>query len=310
MKNTFEECSINILNYNTFSKTRVCIESCLKQANVNFTIIVIDNKSTDDSLARLKDEYSEKVVFLENDENYGYARGNNIGVRFASVHGVKYSLLLNSDTELNSEYILESLLNVLKSHSDCAVVAPTIYNVTSGGLQLLENDSNYLKWLRKFHILPQLRDISDNIVTLSEAHGSALMIRNDVFEEVGGFPEHYFMYCEESTFSKKILWSGYDIIWFRSESQYILHHHDKTGKVDKWRLYLMGRNRYFEYYEYKKIAPIKWRFVFFLIILKRITNGDIAIVHGIKDGRKLIKANTSKDEMFSLGRDAIEIIGS
>ncbi len=310
MKSSFGECSINILNYNTYNKTKVCIESCLKQIGVDFTIIVIDNKSTDDSLAKLKGEYLEKIVFLENEENYGFARGNNIGVRFASAHGVKYSLLLNSDTELVSEKILVNLVEIIKSNSRCAVVAPTIYNVTSKGLQLLNNDSKYLALLRKFHILPQLRRVSENIDTISEAHGSALMIKNSIFEEVGGFPEHYFMYCEESTFAKKIIWGGYDIFWFKSDTQYILHHHDKTGKVDKWRLYLMGRNRYLEYNDYKKYAPFKWKVVFEIIILKRIIDGDKAIIQGIIDGRKLIKTGKSKDEIFSLGREAIERIGS
>ena len=201
MKSSFGECSVNILNYNTFNKTKVCVVSCLKQLGVDFTIIVIDNKSTDDSLSKLKAEYSEKVVFLENEENYGFAQGNNIGVRYANEHGVQFSLLLNSDTELVSEYILSNLLRIMKSCEKCAVIAPTIYNVTSSGLQLLNNDSQYLKMLRNFHILPQLQKISDHMETISEAHGSALMIDNHVFEEIGGFPEHYFMYCEESTFA-------------------------------------------------------------------------------------------------------------
>lgn len=309
MKGDFGECSINILHYNTYKKTKVCIDSCLKQLGVEFTIIVIDNKSTDDSLTKLKNEYSEKVIFLENDENYGFARGNNIGVRFASAHGVKYSLLLNSDTELFSKDILKNLLDIIKQNIKYAVVAPTIYNVTSRGLQLLENDSYYLKMLRKFHILPQLQKISEDMETLSEAHGSALMVDNSIFEMIGGFPEHYFMYCEESTFSKKILWEGREIIWFKSDIHYILHHHDKTGKVDKWRLFLMGRNRYLEYYEYKKIAPLKWKIIFGIIVAKRIINGDNAIIHGITEGKKMIRNKKTKDEMFILGREAIKKIG-
>ena len=50
--------------------------------------------------------------------------------------------------------------------------------------------------------------------------------------------------------------------------------------------------------------------VFEIIILKRIIDGDKAIIQGIIDGRKLIKTGKSKDEIFSLGREAIERIGS
>ena len=74
--------SINILNYNTYEKTKKCIESCLKQKGIKYRILLIDNNSEDASFERLVAEYGETIDFLRNDYNYGYAKGNNLAIRF------------------------------------------------------------------------------------------------------------------------------------------------------------------------------------------------------------------------------------
>lgn len=57
--------SINILNFNTFDKSCVCIDSCLKQHGVNYQVLLIDNASTDDSFLRLQQKYGDKLLYLQ-----------------------------------------------------------------------------------------------------------------------------------------------------------------------------------------------------------------------------------------------------
>lgn len=298
--------SINILNYNTFEKTRECILSCLLQTGIEYRIILIDNNSTDDSLKRLKELFGNRIDYVENSDNYGYAKGNNIGVKYSLEKKYDFSLILNSDITLVGTTLLRKMYDVMNSSSEFGVVAPYIYNVTSNGLVLNSNDSIYLKWLRLSGILPSNRIKTGDICSISEAQGSAIFVDNRLFLQVGGFPEHFFMYGEEGYFAKKILWNKRSIIWYKDENDYALHHHDKSNGTDGWRLYLMGRNRALEYYENRSVAPIKWFLVFYLFWIQSFLKKDKRLYcEGMIAARKLIKKNSSKEDIYMDGKLSI-----
>lgn len=300
---------INILNYNTYEKTDRCIESCLSQENVYYDVLLIDNKSSDDSLIKLKRKYGNRILYLENEINFGYAKGNNLGVDYSLQHGYGYSLILNSDTALSTSNTLSNLMSIMSTNNNCSIIAPTIFNVTPNGLVLNQNDSTYLKLLRYFGILPHNKMIKESLYEISECQGSALLVKNQDFIKVGGFPEHYFMYGEEGTLAKKILWSGKKILWVRDELNYVLHYHDKSGYVDAWRVFLMGRNRTIEYLENRKRYPIKWRIVFWLSSMAQIIKKNKQFIKGVVHALKLIKKNSNKNDLLTDGREAIERIG-
>lgn len=306
MKNkSLKMTAIIVLNYNTFQKSCVCIDSCLKQKGTDYRILLIDNCSTDDSYQRLKQLYSDKIDYFQTGSNYGYAGGNNRGVRYVIDKGYKYALLLNSDTELVGECLLKSLVTIAENNRSCAVVAPTIFDVTKNGLVSHTNDYVYNKLLRKVHVLPVLEQRSDNLVTVSEAHGSALLVDCERFIEVGGFPEHYFMYCEESTFAKKIIWRGYNILWSRDKANFIYHHHDKSGAVAPWRVFLMGRNRAVEFYENYHHQSWLWRPLYYVFKIKMFIDGwrsgNMHYYHGMISGQKLYKQKSSKQQIYEHG---------
>ena len=252
------------------------------------------------------------MEFLENAENFGYAGGNNIGVRKCREEGYKYCFLLNSDTVLKGSSLIAEMMNVMMAQKDCAILAPKVFNVTSKGLQPVTNQSGYLNLLRRSRILPPVRRRSDNLMELSEAQGSALLIDVDKFLEAGGFPEHYFMYSEESTLCKKILWQGGAILCYESDENYILHYHDKTGHVDNWRVYLMGRNRTLEYYENRNRAPFRWFWVLHVFLLQyRMKSRQGAIYYkGYRDAKRLQKSGQYYEDCLSEARRAIRENGN
>lgn len=300
--------SINILNYNTYEKSCVCIDSCLNQIGVEFQILLIDNASTDDSFEKLKLKYGNKIQYLQTGVNYGYAGGNNYGVKFCEENGIPYAFLLNSDTELIGKTLLSDLITIATKNKNCAVVAPTIYEVRNNGLIKYTNDSSYNRYLRKIGILPNNRVIASNLKTISEAHGSALLVNCREFLQVGGFPAHYFMYCEESTLSKKILWNKRDIIWYNSDINYILHHHDYTKQTSPWMLILGGRNRFFEFSENCKWYNFSWIFVFQLLVFKTLifslsTRDNKYLFKGMLLGFKQSIKKTRPKEKYILGKE-------
>ena len=90
------DLSVVIVNYQTFELTKNTIDSILKyDYSFEYEIFVVDNASSDDSLARLEDYFKDKVRFIASRENNGFAAGNNQALRQATG---KYQLLLNSDT--------------------------------------------------------------------------------------------------------------------------------------------------------------------------------------------------------------------
>lgn len=301
--------SINVLNYNTFEKTRRCIDSCLAQREVDFEVLLIDNHSSDGSLEELKKLFKGQILVLENEDNFGYAKGNNLGVKYSFNRGNQYSMILNSDIELHGNLVLKRLLNIIESQPRCSVVAPFNYNVTANGLVLNQNNSSYLQWLRFAGILPKCNIISDMLTEISEAQGSALLVDNEEFLNLEGFPEHYFMYGEEGCFAKKVLWNNRQILWYEDHNNYALHFHDKIGKIDDWRLYLMGRNRTLEYLEYRRRKPILWRIVFHLFTFRmRMSGNNVSYLRGVSMAMQMYKLKATVSDYFVDGQDARKIM--
>lgn len=298
--------SVNILNYNTFERTKSCIESCLCQNIQDFRVLLIDNNSTDDSFVKLQNIFGDRIDYLQTGSNYGYAKGNNIGVKYSKKRGFRYSLILNSDTELVGSNVIYKLYSVFLNYSDCGIAAPQIFDVTQYGLLENLNDSSYHKILRILNILPKNIQINGFIKQISEAHGSALMVANDAFLKIGGFSEHYFMYCEESLFSKKILWEGLKIYWYRDGVNYVLHHHDTTKRIDSWRFFLMGRNISLEYFENRK-GKSKWLMAYIFLILNILFRSIFIpayryMFQGLIKGCFLSQKKLSNEELFQHGK--------
>lgn len=297
-----------ILNYNTFDKSRVCIDSCLCQSYTSYRILLVDNYSTDDSFLKLRALYQDKIDYLQTGSNYGYAKGNNLAVKYCLSKGSTYSFLLNSDTELVGVDLLKNLLKVIEAYSECAIVSPTIFDVTSYGLKKVVSTSTYLKMLQYIGVLPRCEVYTESLEAINEAHGCALLINNEKFLEVGGFPEHYFMYAEEGLLAKKIQWRGFKILTYKSNDNYILHNHDTSRTIDPWRCYLMGRNATLEFLENRCDKSNMWGGVFFVysvqILLFCIKRRSFAHFKGIIDGFSIYFKGYSKDMCFLHGRDA------
>ncbi len=97
--------SIIIVNYNGKKWLRQCLDSLLKQTYKFYEIIVVDNNSADGSVKFLKKNYKE-IVLIENGDNYGFAKGNNIGLKKAKGD---YILLLNNDTYVEKDFLNDFL---------------------------------------------------------------------------------------------------------------------------------------------------------------------------------------------------------
>ena len=108
--------SIIIVNFNTKKYLRECIKSILQTTKgISFEIIVVDNASSDDSVAMIKQEF-KSVNLISNTQNNGFAKANNQGISIAQG---KYLFFLNPDTVVLENSILK-LSSFLEKNQRCS----------------------------------------------------------------------------------------------------------------------------------------------------------------------------------------------
>ena len=123
------DLSIVIVNYQTFEMTKNTINSVLEyDYPFSYEILVVDNASSDDSLAKLQDYFKDKVKFIASAENNGFAAGNNQALKVANG---KYILLLNSDT-IVWENTLKNIYDYMYSHIREKVAGKDVLELATG----------------------------------------------------------------------------------------------------------------------------------------------------------------------------------
>ena len=123
----YPRVSVVILNLNGLEHTLECLESLKKITYPNYDVIVVDNASNGDDVKILREKSGDYVHIIENDKNYGFAEGSNIGMRYAlRTFCPAYLLLLNNDTVVAPDF-LDELVKVAESSDEIGIVGPKIY---------------------------------------------------------------------------------------------------------------------------------------------------------------------------------------
>jgi GT2 family glycosyltransferase len=208
------DVSVIIVNYNTKSLLKDCLNSIFeKTIGIEFEIIIVDNASIDGSQEMVKKEFAE-VTLIENDENLGFGRANNIG---AKVSRGRFLFFLNSDTML-IENSIKILLNFYESSSirkKIGVIGCLLFDKNyaySNSYGQFPSFSNILK-SRINHYLnvlyPNRKQKTQLITDISYINvdyvsGADLFIPRIIFEYLNGFSDKYFLYYEETDLQKRM----------------------------------------------------------------------------------------------------------
>ncbi|APY07635.1 glycosyl transferase family 2 [Winogradskyella sp. J14-2] len=224
--------SIVILNYNV----RYFLELCLRSVeaaitNIEAEIIVVDNHSSDDSCAMVRLQFPN-VKLIENKENHGFSKGNNIGVAHAKGD---YLCILNPDTVVAEDTFIKTLA-FAEQKSHLGIV----------GCQLIDGRGNFLPESKRNIPTPKVAlqkllansknyyntNLKPNDIGVTAVLVGAFMIlKRDVYNEVGGFDEDYFMYGEDVDLSYKVLKAGYKNYFFGETT--IIHYKGESTLKDK-----------------------------------------------------------------------------
>jgi len=115
-----------ILNWNRKKDTLECVKSCMKLDSNGFeiNIVVVDNASEDGSISALRKV--KGIILIENKRNLGFAEGNNVGIKHALKQGGDYILILNNDTVLKKDLLVQ-LIKSADFHTGGGSFSPKIY---------------------------------------------------------------------------------------------------------------------------------------------------------------------------------------
>lgn len=283
--------SIITLNYNQPDVTCELLESCRNLTYPNYEILVCDMHSTEDPSEKIKKGRYPHTALYMSDRNRGFAGGNNWGMQFAKG---EFILLLNNDTEVNPD-LIEKLLIPFNQDKTTGVVCPKIKYFD------FPNLIQYAGFTRMNSFTGRTKAIGNgepdrgqyNVITSTYgAHGAAMMVKREVIDQVGRFPEKFFLYYEEWDWSARILKAGYRIY---CQGLATVYHKESmsVGKLNPMKEYYLTRNRIL--YMRRNSPGIKLVgfiafFLFFTVpktTLKYLAKGNIsflkAFMRGIKD---------------------------
>ncbi|MEM3486562.1 MAG: glycosyltransferase family 2 protein [Candidatus Methanomethyliaceae archaeon] len=233
-----------IVNYNGATVLRECLRSLAQSKYERYDVIVVDNASTDDSLAMLRSDFPHVEVLALN-SNTGFAGGNNAGIRVAMSRGADYIFVLNNDTTVHADCIAK-LVERSEASPRIAAVSPLILFADPAN-RIWSAGGSYNLWygtarhagLREHADSPRWKQARP----ISFATGCAVLYRSQALKDVGGFDESLFMYAEDSDLSYRLLKAGWMIFY---EPQAVVWHHEawttKRTIGKEWGLRLCIRN--------------------------------------------------------------------
>ena len=245
------KCALSQSRYHNSELERIedtleCLESLQKITYPDYEVIVVDNGSLGDDVKVLRENFGAYAHIVENDKNYGFAGGSNIGIRHAlNAFAPAYLLLLNNDMVVAPDF-LDELVSVAEREVEVGIVGPKVYYYDfQGRSDVIWCAGGKIRWRSRYgycHIginqddLPQYQ----NIGSVDWVSGAAMMIKRRVIEELSLFDPGYFFGSEDVEYCIrarkhcfKIMYVPGARVWhkvgksrkrYASGSAYLFHH--------------------------------------------------------------------------------------
>lgn len=244
------DLSILIVNYNTRELTLDALRSVYgSETNYSYEVILIDNHSTDGSVEAIRREFPQ-VIIIENQENVGFAKANNQGMRRANG---RYVLLLNSDTVIQPN-TLEVMLQLMDERPDigasgCKVVLPdgSLDRACRRGFPTPSASFYYAFGVAKlFPHVPKFNQYQlsyldpDDEYPVDSLVGAFMLVRRSVIDQVGMLDETFFMYGEDIDWCYRIKQAGWEIYYYPRTT---IIHYKGAGKKRRSRKVLYEFHR-------------------------------------------------------------------
>lgn len=248
------DLSIVIVNWNVRELLQRCLDSILdraspmadtpgawwfgldRQKTLSGEILVVDSASTDGSASMVRQSFAG-VRLISSPTNLGYTGGNNLGM--AESRG-RYVLLLNPDTELLGD-ALAAMVLYMEGNPKVGALGPQLVwpdgRVQSSRRRFPSLYTAFVESplpqelfpdhaeLRRYRMLDRADDATGEVDWVT---GACILIRRQVFEQVGMLDNGYFMYSEELDWQKRIRTAGWAVVYLHSAQ--VVHHGGSSSK--------------------------------------------------------------------------------
>ena len=272
--------SIIILNWNGWRDTIECLQSLYAIKYSNYQVVVIDNGSTDNSNHEIeryllnkesldicfinykknniilketqkvypvkKDDKFIKTIFIKNEMNYGFAEGNNIGIKYIlGLNDSDYILLLNNDTIVHEDF-LDELVSIAVETKEIAFVGPKVYYYNyKGRKDILSFAGGCLNFYTATPTHIGDREIDnekyDYIRDVDYLEGSCLLANIEAIKKIGLLDASFFSYWEDTDWCIRARKKGFRAVY--SPSSKIWHKvSTSSNKISGLNQYYMVRN--------------------------------------------------------------------
>lgn len=233
---------IIILNWNGWEDTIECVESCLKLAYANSSILIVDNASSDDSEVILRERFPD-IDIIQTGKNLGYAGGNNVGIRFALENGADYVWLLNNDTVVHPA-ALDEMVRVAELDPTTGMLGPKILlhsrpeylNCVGSAINLITGQPNLIGLGEKDD------GRFDEVKEMDTLSGCSLLVSKDVVDAVGLLDEKFFLFYEETDWILRAKRAGYRMLYVPGARIWHKVSASVGGHQSPLMLYYMTRN--------------------------------------------------------------------
>lgn len=241
------DASVILVSYNTRALTLAALRA-IRDSSIDpdrIETIVVDNGSRDGSVNRIAAEFPD-VVLIPVQENLGFGKGNNRGAEYATG---RLLFFLNTDTEVDRNAI-GRLVDAIEGDPSVGIVGARLRNPDGSDQRSVLCVPTVRRIFCEFFWLDRTglglfsgpydnRVDPDTPADVEAVHGAALMIRRDLFEQIGRFDPDYFMYFDEDDLCRRAIDSGAIVRYVPGAE--VMHHISASYRDRPWWFYRISR---------------------------------------------------------------------
>jgi GT2 family glycosyltransferase len=249
-----------ILNWNGKACLDKALRSVFRLKYENVQTVIVDNDSNDGSFEQARRNFG-KAHFIRNEANVGFARGMNVGIRFAIAHGAEYIWILNNDTEVD-ERSLSELVSAAEEKGRHTLFSPAVLNPDGTGWF----SGGEIRWwrMRAEHVYPGSNGTAP--YETGFLSGCAMFFSRESIVKLNLFDERYFLYYEDADLSVRA--KDMDMKLFMVPRSRVFHSEESRMNPEKVYWLVFSGLQFFWARSPKSLRP--WIFCFTL--LRRLKN--------------------------------------
>jgi GT2 family glycosyltransferase len=284
--------SIVIINWNNSLATQKCIQSLISWKDIETLIWIVDNASQLDPIGN-KNELSDKIRYIFNSVNRGFAGGNNTALNKILDENMDAVLLLNNDAIISEENV-KKLIASFDMDQKLRIVGPLIYEQDSSKALISMGGRDISRHIYTSNYITKLSSLPPDklLVYVDYVPGTAVLIKTDLFKLIGSFDENYFFSGEMADFCERTRRKGFTCAVNVTSSA--THHFDSKSKIRQTLyLYYNLRNRFLfisKFYSSKKTYLYSSWIIYGIFMLiralakfqrKKAKATLLALIHGL-----------------------------